>query len=122
MDVDVAFNHDCLNGTVEGEVTAMGSGNPLIVAHVNNLDHSLDQLKILEDDVAPIASPRISPTRKIASKNRLGVSPANNLDHLSRQQSGDELEDSGDEATSSASPKSVVMRRKLRMVPDLEDD
>lgn len=127
MDVDVAFNHDCLNGTAEGEVTGMGSRNPLIVARVNNLDHSSDQqaddlLTILEDDVASIGSPRISPMRKIASKIPLGVSPANNLDHLSHQQSGHELEDSGDEVAPSASPKSVVMRRKLRMVLDLEDD
>lgn len=62
----------------------------------------------------------------ISGKKQLGIASVNILDHLPHQQSYDdlaaELEDSGDEVALEASPKNAVIRRKSRMVIDLEDE
>ncbi|KAF5451134.1 hypothetical protein F2P56_031424 [Juglans regia] len=126
IDIDVAFSQDGLNGSAEAEVTRSGSGNLMVVAAVNNLDHLSgqqrdDELTVLEDNVALIASPKRSLRRRIGRNGSIGVAP-DNLDHLSHQQMDDELADSGDEVAPSVSPKNAVTRRKLRVVLDLEDD
>ncbi|XP_041011926.1 protein timeless homolog isoform X2 [Juglans microcarpa x Juglans regia] len=126
IDIDVAFSQDSLNGSAEAEVTRSGSGNLMVVAAVNNLDHLSgqqrdDELTVLEDNVALIASPKRSLRRRIGRNGSIGVAP-DNLDHLLHQQMDDELADSGDEVAPSVSPKNAVTRRKLRVVLDLEDD
>uniref|UniRef100_A0A7N2RAB3 Uncharacterized protein n=1 Tax=Quercus lobata TaxID=97700 RepID=A0A7N2RAB3_QUELO len=103
VDVNVSFNYGSLNGTAEAEVTSIGSGT-------------------FGDAVAPSSFPQSNLIRKIGSGNRLDVAPVNDLDNLSDQVVDEELEDAIDELAPSASPKSNVMRRKLRMVLDLEDD
>ena len=126
VNVNVAFNDGSLNGTAEAEVTSIGSGSLLNVALANHLDNlsqqEVDISAAFGDAVAPSSFPQSNLIRRIGSGNRLDVAPVNDLDNLSDQVVDEELEDAIDELAPSASPKSNVMRRKLRMVLDLEDD
>ncbi|KAM3729911.1 hypothetical protein ACB098_12G046900 [Castanea mollissima] len=126
VDVNVSFNYGSLNGNAEAEVTSINSGSLLNVAPGNHLDNlsqqEVDISAAFGDAVAPSSFPQSNLIRRIGSGNRLDVAPVNDLDNLSDQVVDEELEDAIDELAPSASPKSNVMRRKLRMVLDLEDD
>lgn len=63
----------------------------------------------------------------LGSEKQVGAPLIDDANHLQHQQMhdelADELSDFGDDATTPvASPKDAVLRRKMRMVLDLEDD
>ncbi|KAF8413264.1 hypothetical protein HHK36_001240 [Tetracentron sinense] len=56
-----------------------------------------------------------------SSGKPVGAELLNNIDHVPHQQMHDELEDSEDDVAQ-ITPKTSILRRKLKMVVDLEDD